>query len=427
MARYRAGKRDLPVYSMNSENNETALPIGLSASSACPRQGRLFLARVSVISPREIPVVIEEPALRERFNGSRPFQISGRLRSIAQSGLESLELVPTCVHRAYPEGAVAAISLNGGGALVRFSFQLMGVQAGQYWLVGRYAQQPQERVIATLSFRSLGETADRLFFMHIAKTAGTSVKRYFVDTEGAQHCALTLEIDQRWQEGVVPFELRSMRVLAGHVRYQAFVRRMDYWRYVLATVLRPPLLHVISHIAHVRRLADPGQEHRLAQASAPVQGLAHKLAGLDLSDGPTLRRLGAELTPSEQGLFDNCQVRYLGDVRGAERVSIDHFEQAKAALKSFDIVGTTEDLPAFLSAIASRMNWAQPESPPRENLGSGYYGMDPTAPSIQRGLAPLNRVDQRLFGFATRPGNPKRGSAVRSSGIPSMPVTESSV
>ena len=84
-------------------------------------------------------------------------------------------------------------------------------------------------------------------------------------------------------------------------------------------MLRDPIDQLISHIAWVRRLAEPDEKERFYQHDTEIQDIATSLAKVDLESPVHLAKWVSELSREAQSLFDNCQVRYLTDRRPSDR------------------------------------------------------------------------------------------------------------
>ena len=282
-----------------------------------------------------------------------------------------------------------------------FEGQLALSQPGCYWI--EVVQPDRVRIpIFRLSLSDPATKPAKLMFMHIAKTAGSSMNRFIADSIGADRCAFHLEIDKRWRDPSGLRQLGEKVAISGHVTYRMFAERLDLAEYVKVTMLRNPLDHLISHLAFIRRLADPSQRTRLNGHTPAIQAFVAKLAALDFTDYNSVRDLVANLQPFERVLVENCQTRYLSHVPPVRPVDKHALNVARGALHKFDILGFTETIDVFLDSVASRMGWPRPKTAPRENLHPERYGIDATNPAIRAALQPLIHFDSALYKYAQK-------------------------
>ncbi len=227
----------------------------------------------------------------------------------------------------------------------------------------------------------------KLVFIHVAKTAGTSVKKLFIEYFPAEQREIELENCSEWIkcENLMRFE--EFRFLSGHMAYAELEQRINLSRFLVATVIRNPLEHIVSHIAYWRRFAEKEYTEIFNNSSEEAQSLIQKLGQLNLATPEAITYLYKSMTDWELLLFDNCQTRnfctglsYLPD---GQRIDFQKLEFALKTLKKIDVVGDANDLPAFLTKVFVRMGWnLQPQNIPKENVNGKIYGMDIRNPAM---------------------------------------------
>ena len=267
---------------------------------------------------------------------------------------------------------------------------------GSYWLEVENDAGQKERVA---DIRLYQADQPGLLFMHIAKAAGSTANRYFSEHFQKGRALVHIESEPIWQNHSA--QLNDYDFLSGHVGLHALKRWLDLDQFRLVTVVREPFAQLISHIAWVRRLADPGEEQRLLRHPEYVQSFSQKLAECDLEDPGAITAIIDSLSRQERQLVDNCQVRYFTRVR-EDWVGKQNLESAIVASSRFDRIGLAENLTGFLAGVANDMGWPPPELPGRENVTRNFYGLERAGAQVRRALKPLVRYDIQLYDYIRR-------------------------
>ena len=248
-------------------------------------------------------------------------------------------------------------------------------------------------LLATIELEA--RTEPRLLFMHIPKAAGSYVNRYFAQHFSTSRHAVHIESNPDWEKD--PDRIRKLDFISGHVTLPRFASKVNVEDYIKVTVIREPFAQVVSHLAWIRRLADAGEEGRLANHPQYIQSFARKLAQADLASPADVREVVSGLDESENRLVENCQTRYFTPVAPGRQVSDTDATQAFEASETFDVLGSTRGIDRFLKTVAERMGWKPPGQHPPENVSRGYYGLDPTSPEHRDALHPLVSRDLALY------------------------------
>ena len=199
----------------------------------------------------------------------------------------------------------------------------------------------------------------RLFFLHIPKTAGTTLaalleQRFHADDAIPRRLfgknALYVTADDL--AGRLD-EARAYPLVRGH--YAGPLRERFFADYVGVTVLREPRARVVS-LYHDWRTKSA---ENLAEAPPAERELARLAASLDLG------RFLDSGHPLIGTLFTDAQARqlagYLWDPAPPDA------QAALDALERFDVVGTAEMLEPTVALLCRRLAWATPEAAPRLN------------------------------------------------------------
>ena len=231
-----------------------------------------------------------------------------------------------------------------------------------------------------------------VFFMHIAKTAGSSVNEFFIEHFGRERAAMHIE------SVTDPTTLAHHQFISGHIGLERFQRDFDAEKFYTATILRDPVRQLVSHLNWVRHLSEPERAEFMQGHPAIVREISARLQKVDFSNAESLSQFVSALRPAERPLFDNCQCRYFHTVPAGKPYDEEAFIKAAANMARFDFVGLTENFePAirYLSAKAGIVkSW---EKPPRVNVNKFEYGFDFTNSDLVTAVAPLIRYDQALY------------------------------
>jgi hypothetical protein len=247
--------------------------------------------------------------------------------------------------------------------------------------------------IVTLSHSKPNYRGRKLFFLHIPKTAGSSVNQSLQSQLGHLPAYTHIEgLSHRWDK------LLDARFLSGHITYPIYEKNFSPYNFVVAAFFREPHKHIESHLNWVRHLSEPEKESFLSEHPVVVQTIAQKLSLLDFASSKTWGQFVKQLKPVQYGLFDNLQVRYLSDAKPAERVNETHLQQALARLKKIQLVGIAEQFDESMSLIHQAMGFDKPvEKNVRSNVNSFSYGADFSILDNQKAIEPLVKFDRILY------------------------------
>lgn len=239
----------------------------------------------------------------------------------------------------------------------------------------------------------------KVFFLHIPKTAGNSINAYFKKTVDALQYHDHLESNAAWRDATQRQQLIEGGVyLSGHITYAELTKKLDHNDWFVFTCLREPHVQLVSHFAYVRNLAEPSERKRFDVHTPVIQELALRLAEIDLSNPGSLERLPEALGPHGVALFHNTQTRYLGGRPGTNPVTEKDLEVALENAAQLDFVALNEAIDDDLKAIAQYLGVERvPEIVPKENVATNKFGLDPRNETQMRSLRPLIEYDVRLY------------------------------
>lgn len=251
-------------------------------------------------------------------------------------------------------------------------------------------------------------------FVHIAKTAGSSVNRFFQERLGEAACLVHQESNPAWSKPPLPDAfLDGVQYVSGHMPYRVFTARLSGQPLHTLTVLRDPRHHVVSHLAWIRHLKDVGQENRLAAHPGFIQELAEKLSRHDLGDPDSLMSLVAGLNKEEHRLLDNPQVLYLTHrSRPSQGLCENDVDYAIETLREIDTFGFLDNLSEFFADLGNLVGESSEMiEVPHENALGDRYGLSATNDAQMQALMPLITHDMALYERAKRLKTERREGA----------------
>ena len=241
---------------------------------------------------------------------------------------------------------------------------------------------------------------NNIFYLHIPKTAGSSLNRFICSQFQKNSCLTHIESKIDFSKEVDIKKAEQYKVLSGHIplpHMQNKLKVLD--NRIVITTLRNPIEHVISHIAWVRKLGDKGEEGRLKQHNQTVQKIVKKLLSLDLSKPMNISTLIQWLEDENIFLFHDTQIKYIGGGGGVVKPHI--VKNALINLKKINFVGITERLSEFQFLLCDALNWKIKEDINiKENKNDCYYGLNIQDSEIRKSLQPLIQWDQLIYRVA---------------------------
>ena len=232
-----------------------------------------------------------------------------------------------------------------------------------------------------------------VYFMHVAKAAGSSVNKMIASHYSPSEIITHFENFPLEKNN----ELQSKKFISGHPFFHIAKRRLpNINNYYKVSVFRNPIDHVISHIAWIRKLAEPENHLQFKAHAIHFQKMSIRLKNMDLSSSSELVNFTQNLNKYERVTFDNFQTRYISN-KLPENIIESDYRDIRLILNEFDLIGTTEYLDVFFKKLCSAMRWPSPETIATENTANNYYGLDPKDSSHFEALRPLIKHDLRLY------------------------------
>ena len=233
-----------------------------------------------------------------------------------------------------------------------------------------------------------------LLYIHIAKTAGSTVNKVLRECFGAENSLVHAESIPDW-----PVQVKENKIdfLSGHIPYQAFIKVKELQCYKKAITFREPYSHVISHLSWIRALSLEENKTRYKAHPEYIKKLSDKLASYDLSCPTQISDAIKSFNSLEHRLLDNTQTRYIRTNLAKESVTEVDLLNSIENLKDFDFVGTDNNIGGFLKEIATDYEVDYEVEDRRENVLNIKFGLDINNHEIKEALLPLVKFDLQLY------------------------------
>jgi Sulfotransferase family len=251
--------------------------------------------------------------------------------------------------------------------------------------------------------------ADRFFFIHLVKTAGTSFRKrlehHFGET-AIYPDASDVDRSEYFSIERVRERMRArgdeIRVVTGH--FPLCTAEILGGGFTTLTIVREPVERILSHLHHHRAWTPSDRDKSLEEIYSDPQvfhGLVHNHMVKMLS-----------LTPDEAQRAKELQ---LAGMLTRVEFTQERLERAKAGLASVDAVGLHERIDEFFEELAARFGW---------DLGPPQHQMrvDPLAKrglvaevsdSFRARITEDNAMDVELYRFAQHLRDRRQADAAR--------------
>jgi len=249
--------------------------------------------------------------------------------------------------------------------------------------------------------------AEPVFFMHIAKTAGSFVNVLLQNAIGAPHVATHIESKIGSSADLLRAYSSGVQVFSGHVM-------QGLWHDIAAptelgfkkfTLLRDPIEHLASHLLWLDHYNRPEKRKEYVQLDESHRRISDRIAAIDLTDVGQLDAYLTGLSGHEVRLFDNCQARYFlmsgrRDMDAIRPMSLADAKALRQAAAQFDAIGfqdrLEEDVPRLGKAIGIELKYLKK----RVNPAQSARKIDTTNPLVRQILGKRTIVDQWLWRHA---------------------------
>lgn len=236
-----------------------------------------------------------------------------------------------------------------------------------------------------------------LMIPHIPKCAGTTLRTILerqYPLADIYKIKSDIRGDQTRLRQMDVVHKRTLRAVFGHYHYGLHEALAPGQPFDYVTVLRDPVLRVVSLYSYTR---TESPLHYLAKAARKMDLHDFATSGVTWqSDNGMVRQLcGADrfkMTATRQQVpYDDCVIPF-------REVTREHLEAAKRNLDTFALVGFVEHFGRFLARMQARFSW---RIPAYRNRNVSRERVTPNAREV-RAITELNQFDFELYNWAMK-------------------------
>lgn len=145
----------------------------------------------------------------------------------------------------------------------------------------------------------------KIFYFHVPKTAGSTINKYF-STLYKNSITHIEGIENLTEKSLEKYEF-----ISGHVSYSDMNKKMSLGNYHTIITFREPFSHITSHLAWIRRLAEPENKKQYLEHPCIFQNIASKMLDHDFSCADEIHNFIDWLESIEFYYLHNTQTLYL--------------------------------------------------------------------------------------------------------------------
>lgn len=243
-----------------------------------------------------------------------------------------------------------------------------------------------------------------VFFMHIAKTAGSYLNSLFKSSLGSPSVETHIEGKIGGSKALKEALDRGVSVFSGHVMYGLWkeIERPSACRFTKITIVRDPIEHLASHIQWLDHYNLPEMRSAYQALDESHQRIVDRIGAIDLSNISQIDRYLTNLGADEIRLFDNCQTRYFvtsgrKTMDAVRPLSLADCQSLRRAMSDFDVIARQSNLESDIVRIASCTGLHLKFSDVRVNSAKSERRIETRNPVMRQVLGKRTLVDQWLW------------------------------
>jgi len=249
----------------------------------------------------------------------------------------------------------------------------------------------------------ISEQNNKIFFLHIPKTAGTSINEMLVREFDKNRVQFHIESDRVNQFKNI--DCSRYDLLSGHVRLFEIENYFQIENFLRITLVRDPFHQLISHINWMKYIGQFPRNLKYFGLHESIRLLSIQMAKVNFLKLSSIEVFFKNLPDVGYALFDNCQTKYLMNSIVPDKLNLEDAHKAISTLDSFDIIGRLEQLDVFIDEVNRKMNWEKEMNIERKNVSLLKKGIDINLPGLKELLYPFYCVDQVVYDHISKNAN----------------------
>lgn len=234
---------------------------------------------------------------------------------------------------------------------------------------------------------------DKVFFMHIPKTAGTTFNTFAKSIYPSNRAITHIEFyDPDEYAGIAC----DHRFISGHLNVGQIQEYFPVNEFKLYTLMREPYAQLHSHFNWLKGIGAEKSSAFYQSQHRSFKEIADDFAGKSQLSHDDLQKISDNLSGVLKLLFDNCQTRYFLS-ENCEEIEQHHFDRAEQNMAIFEEIGITEEYDKFKASFCKAHDLKVDKSDSAFNasrLNALYDYQDPLNREI---LLPLVDKDLLLY------------------------------
>lgn len=236
----------------------------------------------------------------------------------------------------------------------------------------------------------------KLFFLHIPKTAGSSVLKYYSIFAHTQHTHIESDRDNNFKN----VETNNSQFISGHITFGEATNLLNLSDFLFTTIIRDPIDQLLSHINWICHISKKENHEKYPNTPQEIRNLGKELLHVDFTNHLSVRKWVNNIPTIGHTLLDNCQSRYLLTDAAPTKLEPEHGTKACYNLDKFDIVGNFENISNFIKRVNRSQNLDSRNRIGKTNTSQYTHTPSTINENSIKELTPLWEIDRCVYNKA---------------------------
>ncbi|MDD9922637.1 MAG: hypothetical protein OXQ92_10220 [Boseongicola sp.] len=258
--------------------------------------------------------------------------------------------------------------------------------------------------MATIDASPAARLSHPVFFMHIAKTAGSYLNACLSDAVGPDRMLTHIENRLGSDQALASALSSGIEVFSGHVMLGLWdkLASSETRKFRLVTMVREPIAHIASHIHWLDHYNRPDKRPGYRALDEDHRRIVDRIGSINLKDVGQLDAFLTGLSGTEMRLLDNCQSRYFimsggRDIETTRPMTLMDRDAVSNAMRRFSVIACQDNLDRDIGRISLAIGIRIETRNERINVAQSERRIDIENPVIRQVLSKRTLVDQWLW------------------------------